>query len=43
MEVQVMIERFLERVPRYRIDRDKLVRYPSSFQWGWNEIPVEIG
>lgn len=43
MEVQVMIERFLERVPSYRIDREKLVRYPSSFQWGWNEIPVEIG
>jgi cytochrome P450 len=43
MEVQVMIERFLERVPRYRIDRERLVRYPSSFQWGWNEIPVEIG
>lgn len=43
MEVQVMIERFLERVPSYRIDRARLVRYPSSFQWGWNEIPVEIG
>jgi len=43
MEVQVMIERFLERVPSYRIDRERLVRYPSSFQWGWNEIPVEIG
>jgi cytochrome P450 len=43
MEVQVMLQRFLERVPRYRIDRAGMVRYPSSFQWGWNEIPVEIG
>jgi cytochrome P450 len=43
MEVQVMIQRFLERVPRYTIDRERMVRYPSSFQWGWNEIPVEIG
>ena len=43
MEVQVMIQRFLERAPRYTIDRERLVRYPSSFQWGWNEIPVEIG
>lgn len=42
MEIQVMVDAFLRRVTRYRFDMDAAVRHPSSFQWGWNELPVII-
>ncbi|PXA85478.1 cytochrome P450 [Nostoc sp. 3335mG] len=42
MEIQVMVDAFLRRVQRYRFDMDAAVRHPSSFQWGWNELPVII-
>jgi cytochrome P450 len=43
LEVQVAVREFLKRVPRYRFDMAGAVRRPSSFQWGWNNLPVIIG
>jgi hypothetical protein len=42
MEVQVLVDTFLRRVPRYRFDMDQAMRHPSSFQWGWNSLPVIV-
>jgi cytochrome P450 len=42
MEVRVLVEEFLKRVPNYHFDMDNAVRHPSSFQWGWNSLPVII-
>ncbi len=46
MELQVLVETFLRRVPDFNIEMfrmDQAVRHPSSFQWGWNSLPVKIG
>jgi hypothetical protein len=29
-------------VPDYAIQAEAATRLPSSFQWGWNNIPVEV-
>lgn len=42
LEITIMIQEFLRRVPDYRIDESAASRPPSSFQWGWNTIPVEV-
>lgn len=42
LEVTIMMQEFLKRVPDYRIDEKAASRPPSSFQWGWNNIPVEV-
>lgn len=42
LEITIMIEEFLRRVTEYRIRTESAVRPPSSFQWGWNSIPVEV-
>lgn len=42
LEITIMIQEFLRRVPDYRIAADQASRPPSSFQWGWNNIPVEV-
>ncbi|MEE6166281.1 MULTISPECIES: cytochrome P450 [unclassified Mycolicibacterium] len=42
LEITIMIEEWLKRVPDYRIDEQAASRPPSSFQWGWNSIPVEV-
>lgn len=42
LEITIMIQEFLKRVPDYRIDEAAASRPPSSFQWGWNNIPVEV-
>lgn len=42
MEIRVMVEEFLKRVGHFHFDMEKAVRYPSSFQWGWNTLPVVI-
>ncbi|MBU9764542.1 cytochrome P450 [Mycobacterium sp. TNTM28] len=42
LEITIMIQEFLKRVPEYRIDEAAASRPPSSFQWGWNNIPVEV-
>jgi cytochrome P450 len=42
LEGRVLLEEFLGRVTDYEIDTGAAVRYPSSFQWGYNELPVVI-
>jgi cytochrome P450 len=42
LEGRVLVEEFLRRVAEYDIDLVGAVRYPSSFQWGYNVLPVVI-
>lgn len=42
LEVTVLVAEWLRRVRDYRIDAEFATRLPSSFQWGWNRIPVEV-
>ncbi|MCX5044885.1 cytochrome P450 [Aldersonia sp. NBC_00410] len=42
LEIAVLVGEWLERVPDYRIDEGAALRPPSSFQWGWNSVPVEV-
>ena len=42
LEIAVMVTEWLKRVPDYRIVDEAASRPPSSFQWGWNNIPVEV-
>jgi cytochrome P450 len=42
LEVTVLVQEWLRRVGDYRIVEDGATRLPSSFQWGWNTIPVEV-
>jgi cytochrome P450 len=42
LEIDVLLQEWLRRVPDYAIQSDAATRLPSSFQWGWNKIPVEV-
>ncbi|HZQ33410.1 MAG TPA: cytochrome P450 [Mycobacterium sp.] len=42
LEIAVLVTEWLRRVPDYRIDAANASRPPSSFQWGWSSIPVEV-
>lgn len=42
MELRVMIQEFLRRVSKFEFVMEEAVRYPSSFQWGWNSLPVIV-
>jgi cytochrome P450 len=42
LEVSVLLTEWLRRVPDYRIIDGSAVRPPSSFQWGWSKLPVEV-
>jgi cytochrome P450 len=42
LEIAIMVTEWLKRVPDWRIVSDAASRPPSSFQWGWNNIPVEV-
>lgn len=42
LEIDVLLAEWLRRVPDYTIQADAATRLPSSFQWGWNNIPVEV-
>jgi cytochrome P450 len=42
LELTVMVEEWLRRVPDYRIIEESAFRPPSSFQWGWSSLPVEV-
>jgi cytochrome P450 len=42
LEIAIMVTEWLKRVPDYRIISEAASRPPSSFQWGWNNIPVEV-
>ena len=37
-----MVTEWLKRVDDYTIDADAAFRPPSSFQWGWNNVPVVV-
>lgn len=43
LELRILVDAFLRRVETFSFDMDKAVRLPSSFQWGWNSLPVIIG
>ena len=42
LEVAVLVQEWLRRVPDFEIKGQDATRLPSSFQWGWNNIPVEV-
>ena len=42
LEIAVLVQEWLRRVPDYAISSEAATRLPSSFQWGWNTIPVEV-
>lgn len=42
LEIAVLLEEWLRRVPDYRILDEDARRPPSSFQWGWNNVPVQV-
>lgn len=42
LEGSILVEEFLRRVPDFEVDEGHAVRRPSSFQWGWNEIPIRV-
>ncbi|HEY7053244.1 MAG TPA: cytochrome P450 [Mycobacterium sp.] len=42
LEIAVLVQEWLKRVPHYRILAEAASRPPSSFQWGFNSIPVEV-
>ena len=42
LEIAVLVQEWLKRVPAYHVDAEAASRPPSSFQWGWNNIPVEV-
>lgn len=43
LELRILVETFLRRAGSYSFDLAKAVRLPSSFQWGWNSLPVMVG
>ncbi len=42
LEIAILVSEWLKRVPDYRVLGEAASRPPSSFQWGWNNIPVEV-
>ncbi len=42
LEIAVLVQEWLKRVPGYQVNAEAASRPPSSFQWGWNNIPVEV-
>ena len=42
LEIAIMVTEWLKRVPDWRIVSEAASRPPSSFQWGWNTVPVEV-
>ncbi|GAB3233339.1 cytochrome P450 [Mycolicibacterium hippocampi] len=42
LEIAIMVTEWLKRVPDFQIDAGAASRPPSSFQWGWNNVPVQV-
>jgi cytochrome P450 len=42
LEIGIMVTEWLKRVPDFHVVTESASRPPSSFQWGWNSIPVEV-
>ncbi|MGE2730542.1 cytochrome P450 [Mycolicibacterium vaccae] len=43
LEITIMVTEWLKRVADFSVDTAAAQRPPSSFQWGWNSLPVEVG
>jgi cytochrome P450 len=42
LEIAIMVTEWLKRVPDFHVDSGAAWRPPSSFQWGWNSVPVRV-
>ncbi len=42
LEIGIMVTEWLRRVPDFHVITESAWRPPSSFQWGWNSVPVEV-
>lgn len=42
LEIGIMVTEWLRRIGDWHIDSGAAYRPPSSFQWGWNRVPVEV-
>jgi cytochrome P450 len=42
LEIAMMVAEFLRRVPAYQVHGEAAHRPPSSFQWGFSSVPVEV-
>jgi cytochrome P450 len=42
LEIGIMVTEWLKRVPDFDVLTESAWRPPSSFQWGWNSLPVEV-
>ncbi|MGE2690754.1 cytochrome P450 [Mycolicibacterium pulveris] len=42
LEIAILVSEWLRRVPEWRIIGEAASRPPSSFQWGWNSVPVQV-
>lgn len=42
LEIAILVTEWLRRVPDFLVDAGAASRPPSSFQWGWNNVPVQI-
>jgi cytochrome P450 len=42
LEGSILVEEFLKRVPDFKVVEAQASRPPSSFQWGWNELPIVL-
>lgn len=42
LELRTIVREILKRDLNIRFDMDAARRYPSSFQWGWNRLPVTV-
>jgi cytochrome P450 len=42
LEGSILVEEFMRRVPDFEVIKERAVRLPSNFQWGYNELPIRI-
>lgn len=42
LEITIMVTEWLKRVPDFAVDVGASRRPPSSFQWGWSSLTVEV-
>jgi len=42
LEINILVEEFLSATSDYEVDTTNAMRPPSSFQWGWNQLPVTV-
>jgi cytochrome P450 len=42
LEIGILVTEWLKRVPDFDVVTESAWRPPSSFQWGWNSLPVRV-